>query len=76
MFNIGTGNATTVSELLDVINTAAGTAIEPTFAPARAGEWRHGALNSAKAAAELNWTPATSIAAGIQQTYQQLTQSS
>ena len=74
VFNIGTGNATAVVDLLDVINAAAGTAIGPTFAPARAGEWRHGALNSAKAAAELNWTPATSIAAGIRQTYQQLTE--
>ncbi|MGH3544841.1 MAG: GDP-mannose 4,6-dehydratase [Mycobacteriales bacterium] len=76
VFNIGTGNATTVSELLDVINAAAGTAIEPTFTPARDGEWRHGALDSAKAAAELSWSPATSIAAGIRQTYQQLTQDS
>ncbi|MGH3770495.1 MAG: NAD-dependent epimerase/dehydratase family protein [Pseudonocardiaceae bacterium] len=72
-FNIGTGNPTAVSDLLDIINTAAGTAIEPTFAPARAGETRHSALDSTKAAAELHWSPGTSIAAGIWQTYQQLT---
>ncbi|MDQ3764382.1 MAG: GDP-mannose 4,6-dehydratase [Actinomycetota bacterium] len=76
VFNIGTGNATTVGDLLGAINAAAGTAIEPKFAPERAGEWRHGALDSAKAAVELNWTPGTSIAAGIRQTYQQLTQNS
>ncbi|MGH3886615.1 MAG: NAD-dependent epimerase/dehydratase family protein [Pseudonocardiaceae bacterium] len=74
VFNIGTGNATAVGDLLDAINAAAGTAIEPKFAPARAGEWRHGALDSAKAAVELNWAPGTSIAAGIRQTYQQLTE--
>lgn len=73
VFNIGTGNATAVSDLLDAINAAAGTSIEPKFAPARAGEWRQGALDSAKAAAELNWTASTSIPVGIRQTYQQLT---
>ncbi len=73
VFNIGTGNATAVGDLLGVINAAAGTAIESKFAPARAGEWRHGALDSTQAAVELNWTPGTSLAAGIRQTYQQLT---
>ena len=76
VFNIGTGNATAVGDLLDIINAAAGTAIAPKFAPARAGESRDSALDSTKAAAELNWTPGTSIAAGIRQTYQQLTQNS
>jgi len=74
VFNIGTGDPTAVSDLLDVINAAAGTAIEPAFAPARAGEPRHSALDPAKAAAELNWTSGTSIAAGIRKTYQQLAQ--
>jgi UDP-glucose 4-epimerase len=74
VFNIGTGNGTTVIGLLDVINAAGGAAIEPKFAPARTGEWRHGALDSAKAAAELNWTSRTNITAGIRQTYQQLAQ--
>jgi UDP-glucose 4-epimerase len=72
VFNIGTGQPTAVCDLLEVINTAAGTAIEPTFAPARAGEWRHGALDSAKAAAELHWRAGTSLAAGISKTYHQL----
>ncbi len=76
VFNIGIGDATAVGDLLDVVNAAAGTAIEPKFAPARAGEWRHGSLDSTKAAAELNWTPATSLAAGIRRTYQLLTQNS
>jgi UDP-glucose 4-epimerase len=74
VFNIGTGNGTTVIGLLDVVNAAAGAAIEPKFAPARTGEWRHGALDSAKAAAELNWISRTNITAGIRQTYQQLAQ--
>jgi UDP-glucose 4-epimerase len=72
VFNIGTGHPTAVCDLLDVINTAAGTAIEPAFAPARAGEWRHGALDCTKAAAELHWRAGTSLAAGIKTTYQHL----
>ncbi|MGH3829367.1 MAG: NAD-dependent epimerase/dehydratase family protein [Pseudonocardiaceae bacterium] len=71
VFNIGTGNPTSVSALLDIVNTAAGTAVEPTFAPARAGEARHSALDSTKAAVELHWNPGTSIATGIARTYQQ-----
>ncbi|MGH3824408.1 MAG: hypothetical protein ACRDRA_16490 [Pseudonocardiaceae bacterium] len=74
VFNIGTGKATIVVNLLDVITTTAGTPLEPTFAPARTGEWRHGALDSTKAAAELNWTASTSIVAGIRQTYHELIQ--
>jgi UDP-glucose 4-epimerase len=74
VFNIGTGQVASVVDLLDVINAAAGTSVEPTFAPARVGEWRHGALDSTRAAAELNWTPHTSIVAGISHTYRKLTQ--
>ncbi|MCA1821411.1 MAG: NAD-dependent epimerase/dehydratase family protein [Pseudonocardia sp.] len=74
VFNIGTGTATSVVDLLDAINVAAGSAIEPTFAPARAGESRHVALDCARAAAELAWGPATSIDAGVRRTYHQLAQ--
>jgi UDP-glucose 4-epimerase len=68
--------ATSVVDLLDAINSAAETAIEPTFAPARAGESRHVALDCARAAAELNWIPATSIDTGLRLTYHELAQSS
>ncbi|MGH3765502.1 MAG: NAD-dependent epimerase/dehydratase family protein [Pseudonocardiaceae bacterium] len=76
VFNIGTGTETAVIDLLDVINAAAGTAMEPNFASARAGESRHVALDCARAAAELDWAPRTSIEAGIRHTYQRLTQNS
>ena len=76
VFNIGTATETSVVDLLDRINSAAGTAIEPTFAPTRAGESRHVALDCARAAAELNWVPATGIDAGVRLTYHELAQSS
>ncbi len=74
VFNIGTGSATAVVDLLDIINAAAGTAIKPCFAPARVGESRHVALDATKAAVELSWVPGTSTEAGIRRTYHQLTQ--
>jgi UDP-glucose 4-epimerase len=73
VFNIGTGVGTSVLALLDAVNAAAGTRIEPRHAPERDGEWRHGALDSHRAAIELGWSPTTPIAEGIQHTYQQLT---
>jgi UDP-glucose 4-epimerase len=76
VFNVGTGAATSVVDLLDAINAAAGAAIEPTFASARAGESRHVALDCARAATELDWVPATSIDAGVRRTYHHLAQNS
>ena len=76
VFNIGTATETSVVDLLDRINSAAGTAIEPTFAPTRAGESRHVALDCTRAAAELNWVAATDIDAGVRLTYHELAQSS
>ncbi|HYZ37024.1 MAG TPA: NAD-dependent epimerase/dehydratase family protein [Pseudonocardiaceae bacterium] len=76
VFNVGTGTATSVVDLLDAINAAAGTAVEPTFAPARAGESRHVALDCARAAAELDWVATTSLEAGVRQTYHQLSRNS
>lgn len=73
VFNVGTGTGTSVLALLDAVNTAAGTQIQAQHAPARDGEWRHGALDSHRAATELGWTPTTPIGEGIRRTYRQLT---
>jgi UDP-glucose 4-epimerase len=72
VFNIGTGLGTSVLALLDAVNAAAGTHIQAQHAPARDGEWKHGALDSSRAATELGWTATTPIADGIRLTYQQL----
>ncbi|MBF6228246.1 NAD-dependent epimerase/dehydratase family protein [Nocardia abscessus] len=72
VFNIGTGAGTSVLTLLDAVNAAAGTSIAPRFAPEREGEWKHGALDSSRAATELGWTATTTVADGIRRTYQQL----
>jgi UDP-glucose 4-epimerase len=73
VFNIGTGSGTSVLELLDAVNAAAGTSVTPVFAPARDGEWRHGALDSSRAATELGWQAAIQLSDGIRRTYAALT---
>ncbi len=73
VLNIGTGKGTSVLELLDAVNAAAGTGIAAAHAPERTGEWRHGALESSRAAQELDWKATTTISEGIQQTYRRLT---
>ncbi|MRH92274.1 NAD-dependent epimerase/dehydratase family protein [Nocardia sp. SYP-A9097] len=73
VLNIGTGKGTSVLELLDAVNQAAGTTIIANHAPARAGEWKHGALDSALATKELGWSASTTITDGIRHTYEQLT---
>jgi UDP-glucose 4-epimerase len=74
VLNIGSGTGTSVLDLLDAVNAAAGTAIASRFAPARDGEWRHGTLDSALAATELGWQAVTTITDGIRLTYAALTQ--
>ncbi|QIS23608.1 NAD-dependent epimerase/dehydratase family protein [Nocardia terpenica] len=73
VFNIGTGRGTSVRELLAAVNAAAGTTITAQHAPERAGEWRHGALDSSRAATQLGWHATTSTHDGIRLTYQHLT---
>ncbi|MBF6354793.1 NAD-dependent epimerase/dehydratase family protein [Nocardia higoensis] len=72
VFNIGTGAGTSVLTLLDAVNAAAGTTIRPRHAPERDGEWKHGALDSSRAATELGWTATTTLTDGIRSTYQQV----
>jgi UDP-glucose 4-epimerase len=72
LFNIGTGKGTSVLELLDAVNDAAGKSLAPRHASARAGEWKHGALDSSLAAAELGWQATIDVRDGIRRTYAHL----
>lgn len=73
VFNVGTGKGTSVLELLDAVNDAAGKSVTPQHAPERGGEWRHGALDSSRAAMELAWQATTPLRDGIRRTYAHLT---
>jgi len=66
VFNIGSGRSASVEEVIQFVNLAAGVS-KPV---ASAGEERPGEImdvvaDTARAAAELNWRPSTSLADGI-----------
>lgn len=68
-FNVGWGREVSVLELLDVIQRAAGTKIEPRLEPLRAGELERSALDSRAVAAALGWQPEIEFENGIADTF-------
>lgn len=67
-FNVGTGIATSVNELADILELISGVGLSREHKPGRPGELRHSALNSDKLRS-LGWTPATTLEQGLQETY-------
>lgn len=68
-FNIGWGRETSVLELLDIVQRAAGTTIEPQLEPLRAGELDRSAIDSRLAAEVLAWRPEIDLDDGITETF-------
>jgi UDP-glucose 4-epimerase len=68
LFNIGTGEQTSVNQLYRHLADICDFAAEPGYAPARAGELERIALDSGKAARLLKWSPATGIRQGLELT--------
>jgi len=66
IWNIGTGIEATVLDLAALVARLTGGRNEPTFAPARKGELSRSALTWERAAQDLGWRPATSLADGVQ----------
>src|SRR5215218_8722179 len=64
-YNIGTGVETSVLELGELLARFCNRAFEPEMAPARPGEVRRIAIDSARAAADLGWRPTTPLAEGL-----------
>ena len=71
-FNIGTGVETTVLDLGAQIASLCDTRFEPEMAPARPGEVQRIAIDSAKAARELNWRAASDLEEGLRRTLDSL----
>jgi UDP-glucose 4-epimerase len=67
-FNIGTGEATSVSELFGSLARVTDYGQPPVHAPERTGELRHIALDARLAARELGWKPWTTLEEGLQAT--------
>jgi UDP-glucose 4-epimerase len=69
VFNVGTGTETSVVELYDAIQVAAGTTREPRFAEPRLGELARSVLDVSLAAHELDWRPRHSLDEGLAATW-------
>lgn len=69
VWNIGTGTETSVLELIDALNAVPGSAVEPQFTDPRAGEIARSCLDASSARRDLDWHPATDMAAGARKVY-------
>jgi UDP-glucose 4-epimerase len=69
IWNIGAGAEVSVLELAAVITKVAGRRMRPCFAPPRAGELPRSAVAIDRAASELGWRAATSLADGVRRVY-------
>ena len=69
VFNVGTGDDTTVLALHQACAEVAGSGAEPTFAEARLGDIRRSVLDVSLAARELGWRPTVSLSDGLRQTW-------
>jgi len=67
-FNIGTGRQTSDRELHSALARAVGVPDAPTYAPARAGDLRHSAVDAGLAGRLLGWTPRHDLADGLAST--------
>ena len=69
IFNVGTGRQTSTAELLDLLQAAAGTDIEPQQEALGAGELRASALDATRIEREFGWRPAIDVEQGIRETF-------
>ena len=67
-FNIGTGQETSVLDLVEALRPHAQDGFEPEHAPERLGEVRHIALDCSRAKAELDWESSVDVPTGIERT--------
>jgi UDP-glucose 4-epimerase len=69
IYNVGSGRETSVNELLELCQRAAGTNVEPEFAPPRPGELQRSVLDPSRAVDELGWRPEHSLEDGLRETW-------
>jgi UDP-glucose 4-epimerase len=69
IFNVATGRETSVREVFDHLQQAAGTSLEPQLAPLREGELRRSLLDASHAAEALGWRASIAFEDGAASTY-------
>jgi UDP-glucose 4-epimerase len=67
-FNVGTGVATSVNRLADLLEEVAAVTPEREYRNARAGELRHSALDAGKLRGQ-GWAPRSDLSDGLRETY-------
>lgn len=72
VFNIATGLATTINQLVDIIRQVSGYKGTVNYAPFRAGEIIHSRANTEKASKVLGFRPQTSLKDGLSLTWKGL----
>jgi len=68
VFNVGTGQPTSLLELVAELNALLGTTVQPRHGEARPGDIRHSCANIEQAQARLGYRPQVSFAQGLQRT--------
>jgi UDP-glucose 4-epimerase len=68
-FNVGTGVGTSVVDLAESLQEAAGSDAEVVFAPRRPGEQQESFLDAAKARTVLGWAPQVTLSEGLAKTF-------
>jgi UDP-glucose 4-epimerase len=68
VYNIGSGQSTTVLDLVGHLNRLLGTKIEPRHAPPRAGDVRYSEADITRARRDLGYDPAVSFEEGLART--------
>jgi UDP-glucose 4-epimerase len=72
VFNVGTGDETSVVELYDLCRRVAGSSMEAEQAPARLGELQRSVLDVGLARRELGWRPEVSLEDGLRRTWESI----
>jgi UDP-glucose 4-epimerase len=68
-FNLGWGREVPVLEILEGLQRAAGTEVEPQLEPLRPGELTRSAIDSSAAASAFGWRPEVPLGEGLAETF-------
>jgi UDP-glucose 4-epimerase len=72
VFNVGTGQETSVLELYELCRRVAGSELEAEPAPERLGELQRSVLDISRAQAELGWQPEVALEDGLRLTWESI----
>ena len=70
VYNVGTGNETSVNRVHELCRSATGAEGEPEYRPARPGDVRRSVIDPALAERELGWRAETDLETGLRETWE------